>query len=124
MAALDLVDKGERDAEVCYVSQGRQPLGLHPVQIDGETNRCGPGIGCVQEPQAARLDQAPDGLRAGTFLGEGTRQDTFFDRSQNGRLTQWLECLPYKEEVGGSNPSSPTTARPERISRRALPQRL
>ncbi len=26
-----------------------------------------------------------------------------------GRLTQRLECLPYKEEVGGSNPSSPTT---------------
>ena len=27
-----------------------------------------------------------------------------------GRVTQWLECLPYKEEVGGSNPSSPTKA--------------
>lgn len=25
-----------------------------------------------------------------------------------GRLTQRLECLPYTEEVGGSNPSSPT----------------
>ncbi len=28
-----------------------------------------------------------------------------------GRLTQRLECLPYKEEVGGSNPSSPTSVR-------------
>src|SRR5688572_33275621 len=26
-----------------------------------------------------------------------------------GRLTQWSECLPYKEEVGGSNTSSPTS---------------
>src|SRR5437773_5837512 len=25
-----------------------------------------------------------------------------------GRLTQRLECYPYKVEVGGSNPSSPT----------------
>ncbi len=25
-----------------------------------------------------------------------------------GRVTQWLECLPYKEEVRGSNPFTPT----------------
>lgn len=26
----------------------------------------------------------------------------------NGRLTQWQECFPYKEEVIGSSPISPT----------------
>ena len=29
-----------------------------------------------------------------------------------GRLTQRLECLPYKEEVGGSSPSPPTIPKP------------
>src|SRR5262245_43638117 len=29
-------------------------------------------------------------------------------RTRAGRLTQRQECVPYKDEVGGSNPSSPT----------------
>lgn len=35
-------------------------------------------------------------------------EDTLEPRIDIGRLTQRLECLPYTEEVGGSNPSSPT----------------
>src|ERR1041384_4595948 len=30
---------------------------------------------------------------------------------EHGRLTQRPECVPYKDEVGGSNPSSPTLSR-------------
>src|SRR5688572_3193829 len=33
-----------------------------------------------------------------------------------GRLTQRYECVPYKDEVGGSNPSSPTRAGREKAA--------
>ncbi len=48
----------------------------------------------------------------GSVLWRATELAGSSDASSDptGRLTQRLECLPYTEEVGGSNPSSPTTA--------------
>src|SRR5262245_14805337 len=35
-------------------------------------------------------------------------QDTVSARRERGAINSAAECVPYKDEVGGSNPSSPT----------------
>src|SRR5262245_40154952 len=40
---------------------------------------------------------------------------------RSGRLTQRLECVPYKDEVGGSSPSSPTAPAAARSRACGLP---
>jgi hypothetical protein len=55
--------------------------------------------------------RGPPPLRRAASPGWSERagKDTVSPRARGrGRLTQRQECLPYKEEVGGSNPPSPT----------------
>src|SRR5262245_16707029 len=60
-------------------------------------------------PRIATGGSPPEPVARCLQWWEGGPQDTVFGGASGpGRLTQRLECLPYKEEVGGSNPSSPT----------------
>ena len=64
----------------------------------------------------------------GTRIGsKGLRQSLGFPiivvpMELKGRLAQWLERLVHTEEVGGSNPPSPTTWRPDSGSLVAVPR--
>src|SRR5688572_8641112 len=74
----------------------------------------GAGASESEVPDRRRFRSKGTGERSVETLrwSEGGAQDTLGSRAgQPGRLTQRLECLPYKEEVGGSNPSSPTRTR-------------
>lgn len=68
MAALDLVEQGERNIQDRDVAWWRQPFRLDPVEVDhgGEPGvRNGTG---ADQPDPARLDEAPD--RGGAFCHE------------------------------------------------------
>lgn len=65
MGGFDFVKTGERDAADHPPMRMREPLGLGPVEIDRENRpRVGSRLG-MENADAARLDEPPQGRRSG-----------------------------------------------------------
>lgn len=78
MAALNLVNKRNRDAKKAGAALRGQPVRFDPVKINDEPEHGGPGLRRPQKADTARLDQAGDRFGTG---GENAVIPPRYDRA-------------------------------------------
>src|SRR5688572_5620108 len=68
-------------------------------------------------------DEADSSAHAGPTVEQKGRAGYRLSPAPAGAINSAVECVPYKDEVGGSNPSSPTLGRARRPEVRRKPFR-